>query len=176
VRQPSASDSTSTDPSTTSALHLQHYNPTHLFKTLSTRVTERDIWLLHLTGEEFPADCLGSRYFAQSLIEKTLKIRLKAENWLIFPGADSRSICHRYDRPNRDGQMDIFEISPGKDQKSLQLAWQAHLANSHWNRKTRDWNQHQGRENLGRGRRSAEVLKLQRCGVFQSTGDGTSCR
>src|SRR5258708_29550032 len=31
---------------------------------------ERDVWLLHLTGEEFPADCLGARHFCQKLVER----------------------------------------------------------------------------------------------------------
>ena len=28
---------------------------------------ERDVWLVHLTGEEFPSDCLGARALAQAL-------------------------------------------------------------------------------------------------------------
>jgi len=35
---------------------------------------EKDIWLLHLTGEEFPADCLGARHFCQAVIENQLKL------------------------------------------------------------------------------------------------------
>ena len=27
---------------------------------------ERDIWLIHLTGEEFPSDCMGARNFCQN--------------------------------------------------------------------------------------------------------------
>ena len=38
---------------------------------------ERDIWLLHLTGEEFPSDCLGARNFCETLMEKTAKIRFE---------------------------------------------------------------------------------------------------
>jgi hypothetical protein len=34
-----------------------------------------DIWLVHLTGEEFPSDCMGARHLAQSLLEGTLKLR-----------------------------------------------------------------------------------------------------
>ena len=30
---------------------------------------ERDIWLIHLTGEEFPSDCMGARNFCQTLVE-----------------------------------------------------------------------------------------------------------
>src|SRR5262249_19585395 len=28
-----------------------------------------DIWLIHLTGEEFPADCLGARHLTKALVE-----------------------------------------------------------------------------------------------------------
>ncbi len=38
---------------------------------------ERDIWLMHLTGEEFPSDCMGARNFCQSLVEKNLMLKLK---------------------------------------------------------------------------------------------------
>ena len=31
---------------------------------------ERDVWLVHLTGEEFPSDCLGARNLAEALIEQ----------------------------------------------------------------------------------------------------------
>jgi len=36
---------------------------------------ERDIWLIHLTGEEFPSDCMGARNFCQSLIEKNMNLK-----------------------------------------------------------------------------------------------------
>ena len=35
-----------------------------------------DVWLVHLTGEEFPADCLGARHLSQLLVEGRLKVRL----------------------------------------------------------------------------------------------------
>ena len=41
---------------------------------------ERDIWLLHLTGEEFPSDCMGARNFCQNAVQQTLKLhRLTAQ-------------------------------------------------------------------------------------------------
>jgi len=36
-----------------------------------------DIWLVHLTGEEFPADCLGARHLSQRLVEGNLKVTLE---------------------------------------------------------------------------------------------------
>ncbi|HUL31229.1 MAG TPA: M28 family peptidase, partial [Thermodesulfobacteriota bacterium] len=32
-----------------------------------------DIWLIHLTGEEFPSDCLGARHLCQQIVGGTLK-------------------------------------------------------------------------------------------------------
>ncbi|HVT61624.1 MAG TPA: M28 family peptidase [Thermoanaerobaculia bacterium] len=34
-----------------------------------------DVWLVHLTGEEFPSDCLGARYLTQRLVEGELQLR-----------------------------------------------------------------------------------------------------
>jgi hypothetical protein len=31
---------------------------------------KRDVWLVHLTGEEFPGDCLGARHFVGGLLER----------------------------------------------------------------------------------------------------------
>ena len=33
---------------------------------------ERDVWLVHLTGEEFPSDCLGARNLAEAFVERRL--------------------------------------------------------------------------------------------------------
>ncbi len=39
-----------------------------------------DIWLVHLTGEEFPSDCMGARHLAQGLVEGRLEARARARN------------------------------------------------------------------------------------------------
>ena len=60
---------------------------------------ERDIWLVHLTGEEFPSDCMGSRHLAQALVEKTLQMR--SEQWAdgeFIRCRVCRRVCHGYDR------------------------------------------------------------------------------
>ncbi len=58
--------------SATAALMLGARN----FFELSRRgALDCDIWLVHLTGEEFPADCLGARALTQRLIEGTLNMR-----------------------------------------------------------------------------------------------------
>ncbi len=118
---------------------------------------ERDIWLLHLTGEEFPSDCMGARYFCQSLVEKTLKLRLGPDRSLDLSGVRVVGalvldmIAH-----NRDNALDIFQISPGKSPQSLYLAWHAHLANLIWNDQVKEWNTHPERSGRGRGKRSPD--------------------
>ena len=34
-----------------------------------------DVWLVHLTGEEFPSDCLGARALSRVLVERRLHAR-----------------------------------------------------------------------------------------------------
>jgi hypothetical protein len=118
---------------------------------------ERDIWLLNLTGEEFPSDCLGARHFCQSVIEKALKMKL--ENGEFMDLSDVRvtgvfvmdMIGH-----NRDNDKDIFQISPGKTMSSVRLAYQAHLANELWNANTHIWNRSPERIGCKRGERIKE--------------------
>jgi hypothetical protein len=71
---------------------------------------------------------------------------------------------------NRESKKDIFQIAPGKDILSLQMAQQAHAANEIWNQKTEEWNQLPERRAKGRGQRVsddkqipgiAEFLRLQ---------------
>jgi Peptidase family M28 len=115
---------------------------------------ERDIWLLHLTGEEFPSDCMGARNFCQALVEKNLI--LKTDNGTKKDLSDVEiagiyvmdMIGH-----NRDTGQDIFQISPGKNTASLKLAWHAHIANMIWNEGTNHWNRKPDRVNKTRGKR-----------------------
>jgi hypothetical protein len=115
---------------------------------------ERDIWLIHLTGEEFPADCMGARNFCQTLIEKNLN--LKIDNLTSINLSDTEIVgVYIMDMigHNRDNDQDIFQISPGKSAASLYLAWQAHLANMIWNAGTNTWNKQPDRINKTRGKR-----------------------
>jgi hypothetical protein len=118
---------------------------------------ERDIWLLHLTGEEFPSDCLGARHFCQSLVEKTLEMRLNHDRSMdlsmvrVVGVFVLDMIAH-----NRDNAKNIFQISPGKSPHSLRLAWEAHVANLIWNAKTGEWNRSPERQGKGHGKRSMD--------------------
>ena len=128
---------------------------------------ERDVWLIHLTGEEFPSDCMGARVFCQALVEKTLKLKVKTGEWIDLSGTRvvgvlvMDMIAH-----NRDHAQNIFQISPGKSTVSLHLAWQAHLANLIWNEKSMEWNQQPNRRGRDHGQRSADgktIPEIARC-------------
>ncbi len=113
-----------------------------IFLELSKKgLLERDIWLIHLTGEEFPSDCLGARNFCQHLIEKTLQLKVNNDtvidlsNVKVFGGFVMDMIGH-----NRDNDRDIFQISPGKSKQSFKIAREAHIANLLWNQNVHHWN------------------------------------
>ncbi|MCL4540352.1 MAG: M28 family metallopeptidase [Bacteroidetes bacterium] len=122
---------------------------------------ERDIWLLHLTGEEFPGDSLGARHFCQSLVERNLKLRVGDDQIVDLSSVRlvgvfvMDMIAH-----NRDNAQDIFQISAGKSRDSLRIAYQAHLANMIWNEKTREWNRSPERHRRERGRRCQDGVTL----------------
>lgn len=114
-----------------------------------------DIWLVHLTGEEFPADCLGARALTQRLIEGTLQLHLPGGKTKDLSGVEikglyvSDMIAH-----NNDHAPDIFQISPGAGRDSMELAVQAHIANEIWNTSVTEWNKHPERVGRPPGRRS----------------------
>jgi hypothetical protein len=114
-----------------------------------------DVWLVHLTGEEFPADCLGARHLCQRLVEGNLQIRLMSGALQDLSRVRIQGVyvldmvAH-----NNDRDRDVFQISPGTGHESLWLAYQAHLANEAWNAATESWNQRPTRRGAGRSRRS----------------------
>lgn len=114
-----------------------------------------DVWLVHLTGEEFPADCLGARALTERLVEGTLKLHLPGGKTRDLSGVRikglyvSDMIAH-----NNDHARDIFQISPGTGHQSFWLAEQAHIANEIWNESVPVWNRQPDRAGRPRGRRS----------------------
>lgn len=80
-----------------------------------------DIWLVHLTGEEFPSDCLGARALVQRIIEGTLAVDVAGVFVLDM-------IAH-----NNDRHPNVFQISPGAGDRALHLATHALAATSDWN-------------------------------------------
>jgi len=115
---------------------------------------ERDIWLLHLTGEEFPSDCMGARDFCQNYVQKTLKMRRMDGSFKDLSEVEIKGvfvmdmIAH-----NRDNAKDIFQISPGRTTDSVMLGYKAHLVNRRWNQLAVEWNAGTEREGCKRGER-----------------------
>ena len=115
---------------------------------------ERDVWLVHLTGEEYPADCMGARALAQGLVERSL--RFVAED-----GA-AREVGHvevvgafvlDMIGHNTERERDVFMIAPGEGVGSARLARRAHHANVRWNQLAAAWNAAPDRAGLGRATR-----------------------
>ncbi|HVU52196.1 MAG TPA: M28 family peptidase [Polyangia bacterium] len=115
---------------------------------------ERDVWLVHLTGEEFPSDCLGARALAQGLLER--RLRLFDEDGAVIDVSGTRvvgafildMIGH-----NNPRDRDVFQIAPGEGAAASRLAALAHAANVRWNREVVRWNAAPGRNGLGRAER-----------------------
>jgi hypothetical protein len=115
---------------------------------------ERDIWLIHLTGEEFPSDCMGARNFSKTLIEKNVHLRTAEGS---KTDLSETQVVGLYVMDmighNRDNDHNVFQISPGKSKASLNLARQAHIANMIWNNLVPEWNRSPERAHLGMGKR-----------------------
>jgi len=96
---------------------------------------ERDVWLVHLTGEEFPSDCLGARALCRALVER--RLRFHDEDGAVIDASAARvvgafildMIGH-----NNPRDRDVFQIAPGEGAAAARLAARAHAANARWNR------------------------------------------
>jgi hypothetical protein len=115
---------------------------------------ERDVWLVHLTGEEFPSDCMGARALARGLLER--RLRFFEEDGAVIDASASRvvgafildMIGH-----NNPRDRDVFQIAPGEGAAAARLAATAHAANARWNRDAARWNAAPGRLGLARAER-----------------------
>ena len=102
---------------------------------------ECDIWLVHLTGEEYPAEGLGACRLCQWLVERSLKLRAADGTWHDLSNVRIQGlyvldmIAH-----NNSKGRNVFQISPGVSSASLWLAQEAHIANEIWNAETARWN------------------------------------
>jgi hypothetical protein len=118
---------------------------------------ECDVWLVHLTGEEFPSDCLGARQLCQQLLAGELHLQSasgrerKVSDVQIEGLYVLDMVAH-----NNDRDRDVFQICPGTGRQSMWLAWQAHIANRSWNALAPAWNKQPGRRGKTRGRRSTD--------------------
>ena len=93
-----------------------------------------DVWLVHLTGEEFPADCLGARHLSQALVQGTLRVKDAEGGYHDLSGVRIRGlyvadmIAH-----NNDKNKYVCQFAPGEGAASAHLAVIAHGASLAWN-------------------------------------------
>jgi hypothetical protein len=113
----------------------------HLLPLSRAGKLARDVWLVHLTGEEFPADSLGARAICQALVEQ--RLAFTAED------GTRRDVSHveiagvyvlDMIGHNADHERDVFQIAPGEGAAAMRLAWRAQRANQRWNRAAAAWN------------------------------------
>jgi hypothetical protein len=122
-----------------------------------------DIWLLHLTGEEYPAEGLGTCRMCQWLVEGSLELHTSDGKHHDLSGVRIQGlyvldmIAH-----NIDIDRDVFQIAPGVAPEALWLAQQAHAANLAWNQATQGLNRQPARRRAGRGKRSRDGATVPR--------------
>jgi len=115
---------------------------------------ERDVWLVHLTGEEFPADSLGARALCQGLVEHHLVFTAEDGTPRDVSGVQVVGafildmIGH-----NTHRELDVFQIAPGEGAAAHRLAWRMQRANQRWNRAVAGWNAAPDRHGKGRAHR-----------------------
>lgn len=116
-----------------------------------------DVWLLHLTGEEYPAEGLGACRVCQWLVEGSLALHTVDGKQHDLSGVRVQGL-YVLDMIAHDNNKDrrVFQMAPGVSRESLWLAYQAHLANWTWNVSTEIWNRQAARRRAGRGRRSRD--------------------
>ena len=132
------------------------------FLDLSRRgLLDCDIWLVHLTGEEFPADCLGARALTERIIEGRLQLRAVDGREHDLSQTKIRGVyvldmvAH-----NNDHARDIFQIAPGTTGESLWLSQIAAEAARDWAILAAERNGQAPRKTIGRGWRSADGCTL----------------
>jgi Zn-dependent M28 family amino/carboxypeptidase len=128
---------------------------------------ERDVWLMHFTGEEFPSDCMGARNFCQTLVEKRVHLKTEQDRFIDLSGTRITGVfIMDMIGHNRDNDRDIFQISPGDSRESSYLAFQAHISNMIWNQKVPEWNMTSERKSCDHGRRITDMNKLPETAKF----------
>jgi Peptidase family M28 len=114
----------------------------------------RDVWLVHLTGEEFPADSLGARALVQELIEE--RLTLTTPDGATFDASKVKVVgAYILDMigHNTERDRDVFQIAPGEGPASARLASYAHVANERWNEAATKWNEKPLRKGMTRAKR-----------------------
>jgi hypothetical protein len=133
-----------------------------IFLRMSARgELDRDIWLVHLTGEEFPSDCLGARALVSRLVENNLAIdadtegRIELRDTRVFAAYILDMIAH-----NNDRDRNVFQISPGEGAASALASTYAHEANVRWNGSARIRNESPERKDAKEYERVKDVSEI----------------
>jgi hypothetical protein len=96
---------------------------------------ERDVWLVHLTGEEFPGDSLGARQLARRMVEGTLALTDARDGRTIdLAGVEVTGALVMDMIAHRDPRCGYrFQIAPGEGDRAMAVALAAHEATERWN-------------------------------------------
>jgi hypothetical protein len=117
-----------------------------------------DVWLVHLTGEEFPSDCLGARHLCQALVEGTLRVKQLRGPTHDLSGARVRGAYVSDMIAHNRHHRNVFQIAPGEGRASAELARQAWQANRAWNALAGSLNRKAPRRGAAPYRRSDEAV------------------
>lgn len=111
----------------------------------------QDVWLVHFTGEEFPADCLGARALAMRLARRDLALRTRGGRKLDLSGVRvTGAVVLDMIAHNAERARDVFQIATGAGAAAARLARTIHDANLAWNRTAADRNLEPERAIAGR--------------------------
>jgi hypothetical protein len=121
---------------------------------------ERDIWLLHLTGEEFPADCMGARNFCENMINQSLVLKNGTKKTDLSNVEIKAVYVLDMIGHNKETDRDVFQISVGKSESSLKAAYFAHHATLKWNLFIDEENRTGDRKGLERGKRVSDINSI----------------
>jgi hypothetical protein len=113
-----------------------------------------DVWLVHLTGEEFPADCLGARNLCQALVEGRLMVKEPHGPVHDLSAVRVRGVFVSDMIAHNRAKSYVFQIAPGTGPASARLALEAHGATEAWNAVAADLNRRPPRKGAGPARRS----------------------
>jgi hypothetical protein len=120
-----------------------------------------DIWLVHLTGEEFPSDCMGARALAQALVERSLRVREPGGKVHDLSNVRVRGL-YVADMIAHNDYRDpyVFQIAPGEGARAAWLALQMHQVNELWNAWAEQGNRQPARKERGRAERVTEPARV----------------
>jgi hypothetical protein len=120
-----------------------------------------DVWLVHLTGEEFPSDCLGARHLSRDLVEGTLAA--KEPDGTVRDLSKTRVrglyVCDMIAHNNLRNKY-VFQIAPGEGAASARLAELAHEATMAWNALAAQLNRKQPRKGAAPPTRSDDPDRI----------------